>query len=232
MVPMTRTSRARRRGAGEALAAGGLVALLAVLARRAAVPRPTRVDRAARRLVMRHRPAVLTAALAPLDPLGYPGGYIPLAHLGAYWLRRRGLTNGHALPAAAWAAWIAHRLAKLAYERERPPRGVRVKGPKRDSFPSGHTTGATAFALTAARVLAADGLLSREQAIALGVGAPLVMGASRVYADVHWATDVAGGWLLGAAVAFSLGAFVNVCEERPRTVRRPRAVHAPARRAT
>lgn len=209
---------ARHRAGAELLAASGLLALLLALARRAAVPRPTALDRAARRVAMRHRPALLTAALAPLDPLGYPGGYIPIAHLCARWLRRRGVPHHRALVVAAWAGWIAHRLAKLVYERERPPRGVRVKGPKLDSFPSGHTTGATTFALTAARILAENGILSREQALMLGLGAPLVMGASRVYADVHWATDVAGGWLLGAAVAFSLGALLDVWPQ-PATVR-------------
>ena len=232
MDPIISPTRARRRATTELLATGGLLTLLVVLGRRAAVPRPTAVDRAARRVAVRHRARALTVVLAPLDPLGYPGAYIPVAHLCARWLRRRGFPNDRALIVAAWAAWLAHRLVKLAYERERPPRGVRIKGPKRDSFPSGHTTGATAFAITVARVLAADGLLSRAEALALGVGAPLVMGASRVYEDVHWATDVAGGWLLGAAVAFSLGALLDLQSPTGRPRGRARDHQAPARRAT
>lgn len=234
MISISSPARLRRRAATELLAAGGLVTALVVLARRAATPRPTAVDRAARRFANRRRTPALSAILAPLDPLGYPAAYIPVAHLGARWLRRRGVSHDEALVLGAWAAWLGHRAAKLAYTRERPPRGVRIKGPKRDSFPSGHTTGATAFALTAARVLAAHGLLTRGEAIALGVGAPIVMGASRVYEDVHWATDVAGGWLLGAAVACSLGALLDFqdAERVPMRRRRHRGAQAVARRAT
>lgn len=232
MVPISSPARLRPRAATELLAAGGLVTALVFLARRAATPRPTAVDRAVRRFVNRRKTPALSALLAPLDPLGYPGAYIPVAHLGARWLRRRGVAHDEALVIAAWAAWLGHRAAKLAYTRERPPRGVRIKGPKRDSFPSGHTTGATAFALTAARVLAAHGLLTRGEAIALGVGAPMVMGASRVYEDVHWATDVAGGWLLGAAVAMSLGALLDLEDAHRVPVRRRRGAQAVARRAT
>ena len=41
----------------------------------------------------------------------------------------------------------------------------------------------------------------------IGSGPPLAIGASRVYPDVHWATDVLGGWSVGALVA-ALGAVV------------------------
>ena len=116
----------------------------------------------------------------------------------AHWLGRRGRRGGPAIVAAAWCGWFAHRGAKLVFVRDRPHRNGRRR---HDSFPSGHTTGATALALTTAYVLRSDRLISWRQAVALGIGAPAVMGAYRVIADDHWATDVFAGWALGSAVA-------------------------------
>ncbi len=175
--------------------------MVLALGRRCARPCPTDVDRRLRSRVLRHRSALLTALLAPLDPLGYPGGYIPLAFVLARALKQRGV-HGHAdLVLAALFAWTGHRLVKLEYKRQRPPRGVRVKGPKLDSFPSGHTTGATACSVVLARLLRDGGILTPREAALFAVGVSGVMGVSRVTADVHWATDVLGGWLLGASVA-------------------------------
>jgi undecaprenyl-diphosphatase len=131
-------------------------------------------------------------------PLGLPVVYIPLAHAAAWWLGTRRVRGANAIAVAAWAAWLAHRTVKLFVQRKRPP------GPRRgqrDSFPSGHTTAATALALTATTVLARAGRLSPRRARAIGVAAPAIMGASRVLTDEHWATDVVGGWALGALVA-------------------------------
>jgi membrane-associated phospholipid phosphatase len=144
--------------------------------------------------------------LAPLFPLGLPGGTITIASSTALWLRRRDRSGGANIVAAALLGWLVHRGVKIVYRRERP----RVAGVRRrtDSFPSGHTTGTTALALTAAYVLRRERLISRRKAAAVGIGAPLLMGAYRVIADEHWATDVAGGWLLGAAIALGCGAFL------------------------
>ena len=72
-------------------------------------------------------------------------------------------------------------------------------------------------------------------AVAIGSGAPLLMGAYRVIADDHWATDVAGGWLLGGAIglacnavlADSLGASAHhIKAPETRTRVRPRRAHS------
>ncbi len=137
--------------------------------------------------------------MAPLYPAGLPGGHISLATAIAYWLHRHRRSGGTRILASAWAGWLVHRAVKLGYRRMRPPRpGERARF---DSFPSGHTTGATAFALTTAAVLCRERVLSSEQALAGAALASLTMGAYRVIADDHWATDVIGGWLLGGAVA-------------------------------
>jgi undecaprenyl-diphosphatase len=124
-----------------------------------------------------------------------------MAYATARWLHRRGHHGAGAIVGSAWLGWLIHRAVKVVLVRERPPhQRSRVR---LDSFPSGHTTGATALAVTTAIVLHREGLISVRRAAALAFGAPLLMGTYRVLADDHWATDVAGGWVLGSAIAFA-----------------------------
>jgi membrane-associated phospholipid phosphatase len=170
--------------------------------------------------------------LSPLFPLGLPGGYITVAYLTARALHRRGQRGGPAIVTSAWLGWLVHRAAKLVYTRKRP----RHRGEKQrtDSYPSGHTTGATALALTTAYVLHRRGVVSLPRAISIASIPPGVMGAYRVIADAHWATDVVGGWLLGGAIGLTCNAAladtlggaareiqnVKASESRPRALRR------------
>ena len=144
--------------------------------------------------------------LAPLFPLGLPVAYVTGACLTARWLRQRRRGGGPAIVSSAVLGWFAQRLAKRAYPRERPRRpNVRSRT---DSYPSGHTTGVTAVALTTAYVLARQDLISTRRAAAIAAGAPAIMGAYRILDDEHWTTDVFGGWLLGGAVALACNAIL------------------------
>jgi membrane-associated phospholipid phosphatase len=69
------------------------------------------------------------------------------------------------------------------------------------SFPSGHATVSMTAAVTAAYVLWREGFLGRRTALAIGFLIPVLVGFSRTYLDVHWATDVLGGWSVGLFVA-------------------------------
>lgn len=62
------------------------------------------------------------------------------------------------------------------------------------SFPSGHTTMAAAVGFSLCFSL------KKKKALAFLLF-PFLMGASRVYFAVHYASDVLGAWLLGAIVA-------------------------------
>ena len=107
---------------------------------------------------------------------------------------------------AACAGWISHRGAKLVVRRVRPPKpGSRRRT---DSYPSGHTTGVTALALTTAHVLHRQALISHTTAALIAGGAPALMGAYRVIADDHWTTDVFGGWMLGGAAGLACNALL------------------------
>jgi undecaprenyl-diphosphatase len=79
---------------------------------------------------------------------------------------------------------------------------VRLRGKKEPSFPSGHTSTSTAVLVTAAYALSRERVIGSRTATALSL-LPLVVGASRVSLDEHWATDVIGGWATGLIVAAS-----------------------------
>ena len=70
-------------------------------------------------------------------------------------------------------------------------------------FPSGHTAGAAALAVVL--VIVASFLISNARTHRLIVGAAVLyavaVGISRVVVGAHYALDVVGGWLFGAAVA-------------------------------
>jgi membrane-associated phospholipid phosphatase len=175
-------------------AAGGLI----LLARALELEEPTAIDRRVRRMACAPRVRPAAKLLSPLFPLGLPGGYITIAYLVERQVARRTGRRAPAIPRAAWAGWIVHRGFKLFYRRVRPRRPGEPR--RTDSYPSGHTTGVTALAFATACVLRRRRLTSTSGALAVAIVPAVVMGAHRVVADDHWATDVVGGWLLGGAV--------------------------------
>ena len=192
-----------------------------LLARALPFDKPPAIDRRIRRAANSPRLRPVAAAMRPMFPLGLPGGYIAVAYLLARSLRQKGRAGGPAIVTSAWAGWLVHRAIKLVYQRERPRRRDRRR--RIESYPSGHTTGTTALSVTAARVLSREGAVSHNAAVALGIVPPLVMGTYRVLADDHWATDVVGGWLVGAAIGLACDALLG-------EARSPRALEALHRR--
>lgn len=132
---------------------------------------------------------------------GSPTLLVPLVVLAGLYLSR-GMRSWRPLifvTISLLGALSASTLIKLAVARPRPPAFMALVDAAGYSFPSGHATAAAGW-LSLALVLAAR--TSRHVVAVVLVGtAVLIMGLvglSRVYLGVHNATDVLGGWSLGA----------------------------------
>ena len=88
--------------------------------------------------------------------------------------------------------------------RARPPHELAVPPYEASpSFPSGHTLNSTVIAMVIAYlvVIHVESRLARTVTV-IGLAVYVVaIGLSRVYLGHHWFTDVAAGWLIGAAWA-------------------------------
>lgn len=211
---MTGTSRAA--AAAIVSAAAGLtftVLTIWIAGRGSAVPR---VDQELHSWVISHRgPASISVARAvtwggitkiALPALIAVGAAAPGGRPG---IRRR-LTSGVLLSCVAGAGVFTETQINALVGRHRPPVADWAGAAGGPSFPSGHTTVATLFALSCAWTLAAR-VPAGWPRRALWAGAAVyaaAVGWSRVWLGVHWPTDVAGAWLLG--VAWSAGSVAVV----------------------
>jgi undecaprenyl-diphosphatase len=173
--------------------------------------------------VIAHRTPGLTTTAELVSLVGGTVGTGGLAVVSAVVLFAR----GHRRTAVVWVAGVALgaltiRLVKLTVERPRPPEVTRLAEETTASLPSGHALMASlGLGLTAAAVIALGtgtprARAVRTAAIAVAVLGALVVGASRVYLGVHWTTDVAAGWLLGAAMATTCVTLARVLDARAR----------------
>ena len=100
-------------------------------------------------------------------------------------------------------------LLKNHYERPRPDLVEHLDVIHTASFPSGHATVTTVAYLTLAALVVRffPDWRVRLYVLAVAVFISFIVGASRVYLGVHWPSDVAAGWALGAAWA----SFIWLC---------------------
>ncbi|MBK0419571.1 phosphatase PAP2 family protein [Leucobacter sp. CSA1] len=107
-----------------------------------------------------------------------------------------------AVATAMFAGVLCSELAKALIARPRPWDPLyHASG---YSYPSGHSMGAAALALSVLLVVAGSGSVHRGVARAVGIAATcwiLLMMWSRAALHVHWLTDTLAGALLGIAVA-------------------------------
>lgn len=180
-----------------------LAALLAfaIVAEQVAAHLPAGIDYSIRSWVLAHRwgPAA-TLALA-LDVAGAAPVLVVLAALAALWLWRTGRAAAALATLFSSVGSSAGFVIVKAFMHRVRPAGALPLHITTYSFPSGHATVAAAVLPALAYLLARERVLAFPTAIMLGAALPLLLGASRVYLDVHWTTDVLAGWCLGLAVA-------------------------------
>lgn len=98
---------------------------------------------------------------------------------------------------------------KLAFDRARPDAFPAVIAlPADASFPSGHTVQAAAFALASLLAWHAAGQRVAPWMLAAAAAYVALVGASRLYLQVHFPSDVLAGLVVGAACVLALHALV------------------------
>jgi undecaprenyl-diphosphatase len=161
--------------------------------------------------LVRHRTSALNEVFRAITRLGSAGVILVLA-LGVIlfllWRHERMLALGVVLATGGTAILVA--LVKMLVDRSRPPPIDRLSGATGASFPSGHSAEAIAFygAIAWIVVVLVRGRRLRMLACAGALGLGLLVGFSRAYLGVHWASDVVSGWLLGLSW---LAATIGVC---------------------
>jgi undecaprenyl-diphosphatase len=124
---------------------------------------------------------------------------VAAAIVAAILLRRGAHKRPLIIAAAPFALSFVVYLLKGWYRVERPPAGL--TSALTFSFPSGHTSGSTAVFAFIGFVLAREEVVPRPFGWLIACAIPLAVGLSRLFLDVHWASDVIGGWMIGAAYA-------------------------------
>lgn len=114
-------------------------------------------------------------------------------------------TEGLLLVAGAGGGLLISQVLKRVFERERPELAYRAVEAANASFPSGHAMLSAVVFLTLGVLAARFSDRRRVKVLAMGAAVlvSLLIGASRVYLGVHWASDVLAGWCVGAAWAMT-----------------------------
>lgn len=118
-------------------------------------------------------------------------------------LRRWG--EGVLLAAGAGGGLLISQGLKQLFGRERPDMAYRVVEAINASFPSGHAMLSAVVFLTLGVLTARFSERRRVKVLAMSAAVllSLLVGVSRVYLGVHWASDVLAGWCVGGAWAMA-----------------------------
>lgn len=173
----------------------GLLAAYLVLAVGAAQHQFLPLDRTVRDWVQPMRSGGLDLSMGMISFLGEPVGLIPLILIASAGLWRASRRWALLLPALMAGTGVLQLVGKWAADRPRPnaaPWG----------FPSGHVLSlAVFFGVLAFLLVTLTERRRRWRVLAcLSCGATVgLVAASRIYLDMHWLSDVIGGFTLGTA---------------------------------
>lgn len=185
-------------------------------------------DNAVRAWFLAHQNPTVYKIAAALTWIGSPTVMVIVAIAAGLWFYRgRGRSKAGVIVAAPAAGGLLAGGIKLLYGRARPA-GAALINERTFAFPSGHSATSAAVMVTLCYVFARERIISWPIAIVIGGIVPLVVGLTRLYLDVHWTTDVVGGWTVGLFVAAVSAALY----ERLRASEPPAAEMEEARPAT
>ncbi len=188
-------------------------------------------DRAMQRMMQRdwaQRSSLLSDAASAFNAYGSPGVFAGTAALyAAGWATRRpkvarlGLRTGETILLSGIVTGGLKGIAGRARPYASPQRpgdwrlfsGVRDGA--RQSFPSGHTTAAFAFAAAMDREYRVLGLRSAYWVGPALYGAATLTGLARMHADKHWASDVVMGAGVGLVSALVVSRFHAARYQQP-----------------
>lgn len=147
---------------------------------------------------------------------GYPLIILTLAAVSGFFIvtERYGAAL-YAVLSVGSGALLSYSL-KQYYARPRPDLVDHLDTVHTASFPSGHAMVTTVAYLTLAAIVIGYLETSRARAYVLSVAVlvAVMVGVSRVYLGVHWPSDVAAGWALGAAWASFSWLVVHMLQRR------------------
>lgn len=149
-------------------------------------------------------PQWVEIAVTDLTALGGIAVLVALTAIvcGFLMIRRRGIAAMFILTALGGGIALSQGL-KRYFARERPPLEYQAAEAVNASFPSGHAMLSAVVYLTIGAIVARAMPQRRLKLYVMTVAVLLaaIVGLSRIYLGVHWATDVMAGWCVGAAWA-------------------------------
>ncbi len=173
----------------------------------------TRLDGPMTRWVVEHRADGLTTMFRAVTILGDRPILVPLVLVAGLTLgvRRRSWEPLVFLAIAQVGSIVLYNSVKALVVRPRPAIGPVVASAPGYGFPSAHATQAAAVwgALAVVAMTSLPDRRARRAVAAVAAALVLLIGVSRLYLGVHWATDVVGGWTLGALWLAGLVAVVK-----------------------
>jgi len=201
-VPVTRVRLRRKAGPGPLLLLGAALLAPLILIGSALESSGVRAfDASIYRAVRGMEGAAADAVARAFDVVGSTVGFAGLTLLiaAAFLIRRRGWDALLTLAATA-GAWGLNTIAKNVYDRPRPELEALFAA---DGFgyPSGNATiGAALIGFAALAFLEeAKPPAAKAAILAVAIVVALLLGVTRIYAGVHYPTDIVGGYSLGLA---------------------------------
>ena len=179
---------------------------------------PDGFDKAIAAFFQQFRSAELTTRAIDLTSLG-SGGVLCVLSVLAYSavIAAKDVRGFVHLSLALAGAFLWPEFLKGLFERERPPGVLHLVQVGATSFPSGHSFGAAAcyatFAFFFARYV--PRLSIEIYCYVLAATLVVLVGLTRVYLGVHYATDVMAGITAGGAWAFFLAALFSLWYRQP-----------------